>query len=258
MEFRRHKRNLKNHVFIVTSDAPDARMRQIRVRPWLLWVIITVLCVVVGAAIGYFFNEARIHQFVNRRTEAQQAVIDGLEEDKKVLGEEKALLEQNIQDLKDEIDRMQKETANLNAQIALLSDTVQQKTEAENELLLQLENQKIPTEYPLTGSASLLEEDGSDSMLFNVSEGTTVIATASGTVTAINDDREYGHNVWIDHGNGYITIYRNSGDAIVRLGDTVAYGTTLFVIGSGNTVFCYQIMKDGEYINPWDILSING
>ena len=62
MEFRRHKRNLKNHVFIVTSDAPDARMRQIRVRPWLLWVIITVLCVVVGR--GSF--QIAFHEFICR------------------------------------------------------------------------------------------------------------------------------------------------------------------------------------------------
>ena len=32
-----------------------------------------------------------------------------------------------------------------------------------------------------------------------------VVATAAGTVTAVNDDGDYGHNIWVDHGNGYVT-----------------------------------------------------
>ena len=84
------------------------------------------------------------------------------------------------------------------------------------------------------------------------------MATASGTVSAINDDAEYGHNVWVDHGNGYITIYRNQGEANVRLGDSVSRGTTLFIVGEKNTKFAYQIMKDNAYINPIDMLDIKG
>ena len=62
----------------------------------------------------------------------------------------------------------------------------------------------------------------------------------------------------MDHGNGYVTIYRNQGDVIVKLGDEVAHGTTIFVIGSKNTKFGYQIMKDDVYIDPMDMLSISG
>lgn len=74
---------------------------------------------------------------------------------------------------------------------------------------------------------------------------------ASGTVIAINDDEIYGHSVWVDHGNGYVTIYRNKGDTTVNVEDSVVQGTTLFVIGEDNADLGYQMQKDGSYIILW-------
>ncbi len=242
----------------MTSMDTDADVKQLGLPPWLTRGLIIVLCVVVGAVIGYFINEDKIRQFVNRKSDAQQVVIDTLEGDREKLEEEKKELQAQIQELEGTIGELENEVENLNSQIAVLSDTVNQKTESENALLAQIESQKIPTEYPLTGSATLDEGAGTDISVFTASEGSTIVATAAGTVTAVNDDGEFGHNVWIDHGNGYITIYRNGGNAIVRLGDEVVPGTAIFVIGSKNTKFGYQIIKDDAYINPMDMLSING
>ena len=94
--------------------------------------------------------------------------------------------------------------------------------------------------------------------IFHASVGTTVVAAASGTVIAVNDDEIYGHSVWVDHGNGYITIYRNKGDTTVNVGDSVVQGTTLFVIGEDNADLGYQMQKGGSYINPMDMLAISG
>ncbi len=257
MEHRKHKRNTKNHVIIVTSDAADADVRQIRLKPWLLQTLIIVGCVVLGAVIGYFVNERAIRRFVNRKTDAQQVVIEELEGTIDQLETQKAQGQEENQALQGQILELQKEIENLNAQIAVLSETVNQKTESENELLERLASQSIPEEYPLTGSANI-EESDSNISIFVASAGSTVVATASGTVTAINDEAEFGHNVWVDHGNGYVTVYRNQGDVLVKLGDAVAHGTTIFLIGSDNTRFGYQIMLDGEYIDPMEMLSISG
>ena len=144
-------------------------------------------------------------------------------------------------------------------EIQILSDTVSQKVQSESELSATLEKQSLPTEFPLTGSASMEEVTEGDPMcIFHASAGTTVVAVASGTVMAVNDDETYGHSVWVDHGNGYITIYRNKGDATVATGDTVVQGTTLFVIGEDNADLGYQMQKDGSYINPMDMLEISG
>lgn len=237
MQRKEHKRKT-NHVVIVTSDAVDANVKQFRIRPWILQVIILVLCVVIGILIAYFTHEEKIWQVVSERSAQQQDTLHQLEE-------EKGQLEAKIDEL--------------NATIQILSDTVNQKVQSESELAAVIEKQSTPSEFPLTGSASMEEATEGDPMcIFTASAGTTVVATASGNVIAINEDETYGNNVWIDHGNGYVTIYRNKGDVNVKIGDDVVQGTTIFLIGEDNGVLGYQMMKDGSYINPMEMLEING
>lgn len=244
MQRKKHKRKM-SHVVIVTSDAVDASVKQFRIRPWMLQTVIFVLCVIIGLLIGVLIYEGQIWDAVSRSNIEKQETILQLEEEKLVLNDEKEALETQI--------------AELNDKIQILSDTVNEKVQSENELVAQLEKQSLPTEFPLNGSASMEEvTEGDPVCVFNASVGITVVATARGTVSAVNDDSEYGHNVWIDHGNGYITIYRNQGDAMVKKGDTVAQGTTLFMIGEDNAKLGYQMLKDGAYINPMDMLAISG
>ncbi|WP_318709261.1 peptidoglycan DD-metalloendopeptidase family protein [Candidatus Acetatifactor stercoripullorum] len=241
MESKKHKRKT-NHVVIVTSDAVDANVRQFRIKPWLLQTIIVILCVVLGAFIGYFIYEERI--WVDTWKTVNQKNTE--------LTDQITLLEEEKQELQAQVESQ-------NEKIQILSETVNQKTQSESELARQLEEQSLPTEFPLTGSASMEEaQEGDPICVFTASAGTMVVAAASGTVTAVNDDGEYGHNVWIDHGNGYVTIYRNQGDVMVNQGDSVVQGTTLFLIGEENTTLGYQMMKDGAYINPMDMLAISG
>ncbi len=244
MQRKKHKRKM-NHVVIVTSDAVDANVKQFRIRPWFLKLIIFLLCVVIGVLIGVLVYEGQIWEAISRSNVEKQEKILALEGEKSVLNEEKKELESQIEELNDKIQ--------------ILSNTVNEKVQNENELTAQIEKQSLPTEFPLNGSASMEEvTEGEPMCVFTASVGVTVVATASGTVTAVNDDGEYGHNVWVDHGNGYITIYRNQGDATVKQGDSVVQGTTLFMIGEDNTKLGYQMLKDGSYINPMDMLAISG
>lgn len=248
MQRKKHKRQM-NHVVIVTSDAVDANVKQFRIKPWMLKVLILVLCVVIGAMIGYIIHEEQIWATMNQNNLAQQELLQTqlqmLEDEKTELAEKNKELETQITEL--------------NGTVQILSDTVNEKVENEAKLTEQLEKQSLPTEFPLTGSASMEEgTEGEVICIFNASVGTTVVATASGTVTAVNDDEEYGRNVWIDHGNGYITVYRNQGEAMVKQGDTVVQGSTLFLVGEDNTKLGYQMLKDGSYINPTEMLSISG
>ena len=133
--------------------------------------------------------------------------------------ENKTLAEQNS--------KLEAQVTEQAEEIQILSDTVSQKVQSENELSATLEKQSLPTEFPLTGSASMEEVTEGDPMcIFHASVGTTVVAAASGTVMAVNDDETYGHSVWVDHGNGYITIYRNKGDATVNVRRFRSAGTT--------------------------------
>lgn len=228
-----------NHVVIVTSDAEDANVRQFHIRTWLLKMIIILLCIIVGVMIGYFFYEEELWSVAKKHNDEQQKMMNELENE-------------NIS--------LQSEIDGLSDQIQILSDTVNQKVDSERELKKRFETQSLPTEFPLNGSASMEEVIEGDPMyVFTASPGTSlVVATASGTVMAVNDDAEYGHNVWIDHGNGYVTIYRNKGETTVEKGDIILQGMTLFVIGEENTKLGYQMRKDDAFISPMSLLEIRG
>jgi biotin carboxyl carrier protein len=238
MQRKKHKRKL-HHILIVTSDAADAGVSQFLFKPGLLWTVILILCIIIGVIIGYFIYEAKIWETVSARNEEQVRQIAELNSEKKELESQIETLQQHVQ---------------------ILSDTVNEKVQSEAQLTAQIENQSTPTEFPLTGSAGMEETlDGENPIcIFQASEGTTVVAAASGTVVSVNDDDEYGHCITVDHGNGYVTLYRNQGDANVKQGDSVVQGTTLYIITKDNAKVGYQITLDGVYINPVDMLSIDG
>lgn len=238
---KRHKRK-NSHVVLVTSDAVDAKLRQFRIRPWILQTVIVIFCILCGTAIGYLFYETdgRLQENTRSASEIQQ-------------------LEAQNQELAARNAELETQLAAQSEKIQILSDTVNQKIQSETELSEQLERQTTPTEFPLTGSATMEEIIEGDPMcVFTAASGTMAVATANGTVIAVNDDAEYGHNIWVDHGNGYITIYRNQGDAMVKQGETVKQGATLFLIGDENSKLGYQMMRDNEYIDPMEMLTING
>lgn len=240
------KKNKINHFVFVTTDDKDTEIKRYQVRPWLLWLAIAVLCVILGATLGYISYEEKIWRAVDARSDEQVATIKTLEEAKQQLEQENLALETEI--------------VGLNETVQILSETVSQKTQSESELKAQIEKQSMPTEFPLNGSASMEEKtiDDAPICVFDASIGSAVVATASGTVTGVKDDAEYVHSIWVDHGNGYTTIYRNAGEPRVQEGDAVVCGTALYIIEERKEEMGYQMMKDGAYISPMEMLSING
>ena len=76
-------------------------------------------------------------------------------------------------------------------------------------------------------------------------------------------DNEYGYQIHIDHGNGYITIYRSGTTPKVDVGDEVTRGTLLFEMKEDEDneladKMAYQVTLDGEYVVPTEVLEING
>lgn len=127
----------------------------------------------------------------------------------------------------------------------------------------------IPSNYPVTGASNVTESeevvalDATSTSIrpvanFIGSEGAKVVAAGSGTVLAVEEDANYGFKLTIDHGNGYITLYYNSGNPMVKKGDKVTKETVLFEIGSHNTNVAFQIIENGAYISPMSFVEIQG
>ena len=95
-------------------------------------------------------------------------------------------------------------------------------------------------------------------VVFNVQHGAKVMAAGKGTVVKVESDEEFGNRVVIDHGNGYFTIYRYNDAPKVKEGDDVSIGQLLFEVNYVSSKVGYQMMYDEEYINPMDVMEING
>ncbi|MCR4618370.1 MAG: M23 family metallopeptidase [Lachnospiraceae bacterium] len=232
-----HKRKKYRHL-ILASDDTESKPRVLKYNVSTFIIIIGILFLIIGGFVGLLVFESKR----DLRYELKLS-----EKDKQ------------IEELTNTNNELTSEIASLNNTVEILSNTVNTKAAAEAELAETIEAQSVPSEFPLTGSASFAENTGEvPEIVFTASEGITVVATAAGTVSDILEDETYGNIVVIDHGNGYKTYYKNKGDTVVKKGDTVSPGTTLYIIGSDNTELCYQIENNGEFINPLDILQING
>lgn len=94
-------------------------------------------------------------------------------------------------------------------------------------------------------------------VVFGVKKETQIVAAGAGEVKTVEELAE-GTSVKIDHGNGYMSVYLFKGTPKVKVGDEVLRGTLLFEVTSNNAKFSFQVLQDGEYVNPMDLMEIRG
>ena len=90
--------------------------------------------------------------------------------------------------------------------------------------------------------------------------GTTIVATAAGTVTYPAYAGGYGNLIEIDHGNGFITKYGHNSALLVQAGMTVKKGQSIALMGStgkstGSHVH-YEVRVNGVATDPLLFLPI--
>jgi len=252
MEPKKRRRRSTKYTLMILSDSMEEGVKQIYLGARRIKVLKVLLSIVLIADICYLVYNPIILSGVRERNDSQASQIKQLREDKAAL---------------------EAQNAELTEKVAILSETINQKVQSGEEAAAELAELSIPRGFPLTGSASIKEageetqegEEGQQEsqesepiMVFKGTSGNMVVAAATGTVVSVEPDAEYGNKVIIDHGNGYRSIYRNKGDAKVKNGDEVVRGFTLFIIGEDNLELGYQIMEGETYINPEDIVEING
>ncbi len=85
-------------------------------------------------------------------------------------------------------------------------------------------------------------------------EGSEVVAVAAGVVTWSGDRYGYGEMVEINHGNGYVTRYAHNKDNLVAVGDEIAKGQTIALMGSTGRAtgpnLHFEVLHNGRVVNP--------
>lgn len=248
------------YTIILTSDSPAASHRRMHIRTGALAVVSFVLFV---AVICYaVYTTITMGGYVERSAKQVEQIVQ----------------------LKEENDKLTADNKTLSDRVASLGETLERKEAQEHELVAAHEENYIPKGFPMSGAAQILEEDtaagaeedqeqeanGNDDALkveakdewrervFVSTEGTKVVATAPGTVKEVREAEGEVSYVMIDHGNGYITTYRNLGSPIVEEGSQVVKGVALFLVGEDNTETGYSIRKDDDYVDPLELIEIKG
>lgn len=250
------KRKITYTVMIV-SDAPVANPKRIHVRTGAFAVVGFVLFVAVICYAVY----TTIMMFGTMDRSSRQ-------------------IEQIVQ-LKDSNEQLMAENEALGGRIASLEESLSQKEAQQHELIAAHEEIYIPKGFPMSGPAQIREEtartdeeaeneaeqaetvhiaakDEWKEVIFVAAKDTKVVATASGTVKETKAAEGEISYVIIDHGNGYVTTYRNQGTPIVEEGSQVVKGVALFLVGEDNTETGYSIRKDDSYVDPMEMIEIKG
>ena len=87
-----------------------------------------------------------------------------------------------------------------------------------------------------------------------VGTGTPLRAAAAGRVIATDDYFYSGKSVWVDHGQGFITLYIHMSRIDVKAGDSVERGATLGLSGATGRVtgphLHWAVLLNGVYVDP--------
>ncbi|MCL2575215.1 MAG: peptidoglycan DD-metalloendopeptidase family protein [Defluviitaleaceae bacterium] len=102
-----------------------------------------------------------------------------------------------------------------------------------------------------------------DSISIRASRGDAVRAAASGVVMEVTPTARDGHTVVINHGNGWLTTYRQlDAESVVAIGDVVSRGQIIGNVGAPSIFTAalgyhvgFNVQNDGTAINPHSILS---
>lgn len=91
-----------------------------------------------------------------------------------------------------------------------------------------------------------------------VGRGTPIYAALDGTVTAVGYKSDYGYYVDIEHKNGVKTRYAHNSQNLVKVGQTVAKGQTIALVGStgrstGNHLH-FEVIVNGNRVNPYNYI----
>jgi murein DD-endopeptidase MepM/ murein hydrolase activator NlpD len=163
-------------------------------------------------------------------------------------------------DLKQRIDNVDKRIADLESswnRIKLLGDTLGEKSN------------RIPSIQPVLNKQLSLLTAGYGNLLnpfyrtlhshqgvdYTVAEGSSVFATADGTVKEISDKSStLGKTIVIDHGNGYQTSYSHLLSTLVRRGQKIQRGDIIALSGNSGLSLAphlhYEVRFNGLRVDP--------
>ncbi|MDR2547336.1 MAG: M23 family metallopeptidase [Lachnospiraceae bacterium] len=166
-----------------------------------------------------------------------------------------------VTELNDELTNLERANSEMYSMIDILSETLAIRVALDEIREEELRESSLPTGFPIGGSGSAsLDANAEEThiLVINASDGNTIISVGAGVVESIEPDETYGNRLVIDHRNGFKSIYHNSGQPLVRVGEELGKRYILFLVGNSNRTLGFGIMEDEQPVNPMDIMETSG
>lgn len=268
--------NLKKSAFYITPSFPTLDTKRYKIRSFELMIYMLVFILVIALTITLIltFTPAKqiVLSFENEKLEHQSVRIKELES--------KIIL------LTSELSRIGNVDKRLNYAIALAQHDSIDSSSAIYDSLKKSKGNIIPPEgsilYVFEKFLESLDDKKKDEvyflkpidgiigkkfapgkghigMDFSVQEGTTIVASASGTVIFANYTTNNGYVMIIQHKNNYLSFYKHCSALLKTARDYVMQGETIALSGNTGTNITgahlhFEIWKNSKPIDPEKIL----
>lgn len=244
MKRKGHKHKESFSILLISNTG--RRNRQFHIsRTVFRLIIFLLLFICAGAGVGgyllydYAANGGG-HEDLQAQLDEHVQLIGQLEGEKQSLSEEKLKLEKENEELR----------------LSMEAEEGDGAAEAKDE-----EDLSIPRLYPSSSSAVLsFYTEEQPYLSINTHKDGNIIATGSGTVVEVTSDDTYTVIIEIEHKKGYKTRYmcRQEVEVMTSVGAQVEAGDNLFMIKEDDTQLDYQIIFEGEPIDPLTVIEAKG
>lgn len=128
-----------------------------------------------------------------------------------------------------------------------------EKNERFNLTMLPSLSEGILFHTPLTGKIikTYNPQQGSYGIEIETTRNTAVSAVLDGSIVAITHTIANGYVIVVQHNNNFISIYRNVGECLRKVGDKVNAGQRIALVGTAtNNIVQFELWYAGTAINP--------
>jgi len=122
----------------------------------------------------------------------------------------------------------------------------------------------FPADYPLKGTFTrgYNREEGHNGIDIAAKNGTEIHAIAEGAVISTNWTINYGYVIRIQHGNGFISVYKHCAELRKGEGDIVMKGNIIGTVGNAGVMSSgphlhFELWKNGIPLDPRKFLKNN-
>ncbi len=198
------------------------------------------------------FKQTTITDELRSSRENKSDLIQTLDSDAEKYQNSIDELEQSSKEIENTIKKIQQEQANQNNKVYYTGGIMEWPVPSNHSITSPFGNRI----HPITGVKTF--HKGID---IPANSGKDVVSAESGVVISATYINGYGNTVIVDHGDGISTLYAHNSSLTVSVGQEVARGDVVALIGS--TGFStgphlhFEVRKDGVATNPMDYLGSN-